>query len=322
MASVPPFDPEWLAAEQMMGGRKTMMPKPVAECRAEFDNIFATLKPMHPPPTDAVKTEDIEYKAGLILRIYTPAGVEGSLPIGLYIHSGGWFAGSIEHEDFLCRNIAEHSRIVLVSPNYRLAPENPYPAGLDDCCAAYEWMHANASHYGADANLKFIMGSSAGGNLTACVALKYASNKELKASGLIIGCLLSCDLTVLPEEYRRRHTPEVYADSPVIGNEINQQARDWYACPDPRDVLYSPLLHPDLKLLPATLIIATEKDSTYQETVWLYEEMANKGVDVELLEWKGMPHFFWIIPMLQKSQEFMNVWNEKLRGLIKGAPKK
>ena len=299
-----------------------MKPAPVADCRAEFDTIFATLKPMLPPPTDAVKTEDIEYKAGQVLRIYKPTGVAGTLPIGLYIHSGGWFSGSIEHEDFLCRNIAERSQIILVSPEYRLAPENPYPTGLDDCCAAYEWMHGNAIKYGGDSTRKFIMGGSAGGNLSACVALKYASDPELNASGAIFACLQSCDVTVLPEEYRKRYTPEVYADSPVIGREIMLQAANWYACPDPRDPLYSPLLNSDIKLLPPTVVIATEKDPTFQETVWLYEEMKKQGVEAELAEWKGMPHFFWIIPMLKKSSEFLDAWNEKLRGLIELSSKK
>ena len=56
-----------------------------------------------------------------------------------------------------------------------------------------------------------------------------------------------------------------------------------------------------------------------RETVWFYEELKEKGVDAELVEWKGMPHFFWIIPILSKSKEFMEVWNAKLRGLIEGA---
>lgn len=321
MVEIPPFDPEWLAAEQMMGGRNTMMPAPVSNCRAEFDTIFATLKPMLPPPSDAVKSEDVEYKPGISLRIYTPNGAARPLPVGLYIHSGGWFAGSIEHEDFLCRNIAEHSQIILVSPEYRLAPENPYPAALDDCCATYEWMHRNATQHGGDSTRKFIMGGSAGGNLSACVALKYASDPALQPSGLITACLQSCDVTVLPEEYRERYTPEIYADSPVIGREIMLHAATWYACPDPKDPLYSPLLHPDIKLLPPTVVIATEKDPTYQETVWMYEEMRKAGVEAELVEWKGLPHFFWIIPMLKKSQDFIGVWNEKLRGLIERSSK-
>lgn len=80
-------------------------------------------------------------------------------------------------------------------------------------------MSKNAASYGADGSKRFIMGGSAGGNLTAAVALKYAQRPDLKASGLIIGCPSTCDRRAFPEEYRRRWTPEKYADAPMIGRE-------------------------------------------------------------------------------------------------------
>lgn len=80
------------------------------------------------------------------------------------------------------------------------------------------------------------------------------------------------------------------------------------------------LLNPDIKLLPPTYVAATEKDPTYQETVWLYEAMQKEGVaGADLVEWTGWPHFFWIIPGLKGSAEFMRVWNEKLKGMIGAA---
>jgi versiconal hemiacetal acetate esterase len=207
----------------MTGGRVTLLPGPVKDVRAQFEGIFAGILPLLPPPTDAVNTEDVQTK-GQRVRIYIPTDVKDPLPVGLYIHSGGWFTGSIEAEDHLCRNIAEKSKIILFSPEYRLAPEHPYPAGLDDCCAAYEWMHDNASKYGGDSKKKFIMGGSAGGNLTACVGLKYTSHSEFRPSGLIIACPQTCDVNAFPEEYKKRFTPEKYADSPMISRGIMLQA--------------------------------------------------------------------------------------------------
>jgi versiconal hemiacetal acetate esterase len=90
----------------------------------------------------------------------------------------------------------------------------------------------------------------------------------------------------------------------------------WYAPPRIDDPLYSPLLHPDIKLLPPIYIAATTKDPTHQDTVFFAEEAKAQGVKVDLVEWVGWPHFFWIIPMLNKSREFMEVWNEKLRGMM------
>lgn len=294
-----------------------MMPAPVSDSRAQFEDIFASIMPFLPPPTGAVKTEDVQIQKGQRVRIYTPTGAEGA--IGLYIHCGGWYSGHLEQEEHLCRNIAEQSKIIIVSPEYRLAPEHPYPAGLDDCCTAYEWMHNNASTYGGDSKKKFIMGGSAGGNLTACVGLKYTSNPELRPAGLIIACAPMCDVNAFPEEYKKRFTPEKYTDSPMIGRGIMLQAVEWYAPARIDDPLYSPLLHPDIKLLPPTYIVATTKDPTHQEMIFFYEELKKQGVEADLVEWVGWPHFFWIIPMLQKSGEFMEVWNEKLKGMIQTA---
>lgn len=209
----------------MMGGRVVIEADSIEKTREKFVGIFAGLAPFIPPPTDAVRSEDVQLTPTQRVRIYTPSGGIKPLPVGLYIHSGGWFTGSIEGEDHLCRTIAEKSNVILFSPDYRLAPENPYPAGLDDVCAAYEFMHAKATEYGGDQKRKLIMGGSAGGNLAACVALKYASNQDLKPAGLVSACLASCDPLALPSEYKSRHTPERYSDAPMIGNSILQQAR-------------------------------------------------------------------------------------------------
>jgi acetyl esterase/lipase len=209
----------------MMGGRVVIEAGPIQQTREKFVGIFAGIAPFIPPPTDAVRAEDVQLTPTQRVRIFTPAGETDALPVGLYIHSGGWFTGSVEGEDFLCRIIAEKSKMILFSPDYRLAPEDPYPAGLEDVCAAYEFMNAKATQYGGDSKRKFIMGGSAGGSLAACVALKYSSSQELRPAGLVSACLASCDPRALPSGYKSRYTPELYSDSPMIGNAIMSQAR-------------------------------------------------------------------------------------------------
>ncbi len=203
-----------------------MPAEPVDQSRARFDAVFQALAPFLPVPTDAVDSIDATVPTSQQrVRIYKPTQAAGKLPVGLYIHSGGWYGGSIDAEDFLCRSVAEHAQIVLYSAEYRLAPENPYPAGLDDVCAAYEFMHQTAAAHGADAAKRFVMGGSAGGNLTAAVALKYATKPDLKPQGLCIFVPATCDPSVLPDEYKARYTPERYADAPTIGNDLVRQAR-------------------------------------------------------------------------------------------------
>ena len=209
-----------------MGGTRIIMPaEPVQQSRGRFAAIFAGLAPFIPPPNDAVRTEDLQISLSQRIRVYTPTGVRDPLPMGLYIHSGGWYSGSIEGEDFLCRAIAEKSKIILFSPEYRLAPEDPYPAGLEDVCAAYEYMNTTAARHGGDPKRKLVMGASAGGNLAACVALKYVSNQDLKPAGLVVACLSSCDPQALPSEYKSKYNPEHYSDAPMIGNDILRRAR-------------------------------------------------------------------------------------------------
>ena len=111
-----------------MGGRMTMPAEPIDQMRERFRGIWAGVKPMLPSPSDAVQTKDVDFALGKIVRIYVPINRGLEIPVGLYIHSGGWCSGDIEQEDFLCREIAEKCGIILYSPEYRLAPEDPYPA--------------------------------------------------------------------------------------------------------------------------------------------------------------------------------------------------
>ena len=99
----------------------------------------------------------------------------------------------------------------------------------------------------------------------------------------------------------------------MADHEVNAE---WYNAPQADDPWYSPLLHPDIRLLPKVYVAACTKDTTHQETVFFYEECIKRGVDADLVEWVGWPHFFWALPMLPKSAQFMNVWCEKVRAMI------
>lgn len=100
----------------------------------------------------------------------------------------------------------------------------------------------------------------------------------------------------------------------MIGNDTVRQAREWYQGRSD-DPLVSPLLHPDIRLLPPVYVAACTKDLTHQETVYFYEECKKQGVNAELGEWLGWPHF-WILPMLPKSVQFMEVWCVTLRKMF------
>lgn len=315
-----PFHPEWLATEAAMGGRQVLPAEPAEISRARFDAIFKQLEPLLPKPTEAVSaTDEIVPATGLRVRIYKPTASigKGALPVGLYIHSGGWYSGSIENEDYLARNVCENSNIILYSPEYRLAPENPYPAGHSDVYAAYQFMQHNATEQGGDPNKKFVMGGSAGGNLTASTLLRFARDPEHRAQGAVILCPGAAHTEILNTVYKDRYHSELYSDAPMVGNAILQQAWEWLAAP-PDDPLASVVLHPDIKYLPPIYIAATTKDPTYPETTFFAEKCQEAGVDVSVVTWTGLPHFFHVIPT-PKSAEFMQIWNDQLKVMIEKA---
>src|SRR5919197_1091394 len=104
------------------------------------------------------------------VRIYTPAG-RAPFPLLVYFHGGGWVIGNLETHDALCRHLANAASAVVVSVDYRLAPEHPFPASGEDAYAATRWVAANAAAIGGDAGRVAVGGDSAGGNLAAVVAL-------------------------------------------------------------------------------------------------------------------------------------------------------
>lgn len=105
------------------------------------------------------------------IRIYEPGTAGDARPLLLYFHGGGWVVGSLETHDDTCRKLAAESGYPVVSVDYRLAPEHPFPAGLEDCYAALEWAREAASKLDADPGRLVVAGDSAGGNLAAAVTL-------------------------------------------------------------------------------------------------------------------------------------------------------
>ena len=140
---------------------------PVATLRAGMGALFT-----HPnPPSVAVTDTSCAGPAGeLPLRIFDPGGV-GARPVVVYFHGGGFLAGDLDSHDGTCRELAVASKAIVVSVDYRLAPEAIFPAAIEDCYAALLWISAQASTFGGDPGQLAVAGDSAGGNLAATVAL-------------------------------------------------------------------------------------------------------------------------------------------------------
>lgn len=126
--------------EQALGGRPVLKGTAL-EMRAQFNGLGAALASQYPAPSAVVQTSEHGI-GGLNLRIYTPVSPskEGVLPISIYAHGGGYVMGNLDSEDPFCRALAENTEMVVVSVDYRLAPEHKAPAQLNDMLNALEWV--------------------------------------------------------------------------------------------------------------------------------------------------------------------------------------
>lgn len=163
-------------------------------------------------PASGVTATDVEIETGSRLHIHRPAAAEGPLPIVINFHGGGWCVGTPEQSAWLASRVAEQVGCLVVSPTYRLAPENPYPAAVEDAWAVVEWVSKHADELGGDAGRVAVMGDSAGGNLAAVTSLmaRDAGGPELRAQVLIYPAV---------EMYERYPSEDANAEAPVLTSE-------------------------------------------------------------------------------------------------------
>ncbi|UWX61863.1 alpha/beta hydrolase [Chryseobacterium oranimense] len=218
------------------------------------------------------------------VRIYRPNGkdIQNSSAI-VYIH-GGWFiAGSFETHDAVARKLANKTGSVVIFVDYRLAPEHPFPAGLNDCIDSVKWIADNAESLGIDAHQIGIIGDSAGGALATGVSTQ-------------IGELLRFQVLIYPAADHQLNTKswETYETGPVLNKEGGIQAWEWYY-PEGRDnpdPLAVPILIKDFRNTPPTLVLIAEHDPLRDEGEELAAHMKEAGISVHTIFYKDMVHGF------------------------------
>lgn len=217
------------------------------------------------------------------VRIYRPKGktVQKSSAI-IYIH-GGWFiAGGYETHDAVVRKIANATEAVVIFVDYRLAPEHPFPAGLNDCLDAVQWIKENAESLGIDQDQIGIIGDSAGGGLSTAVSTQ-------------IGEVFKFQVLIYPavDNQLNTQTWKTYENGPVLNKQGGVDAWNWYLPQEEaNNPLAIPILIKDFKNTPSTLIIIAEHDPLADDAKNLTENMKNAGVSVTTSFYKDMVHGF------------------------------
>ncbi len=224
----------------------------------------------------------------LRVRLYRPRA-EGPVPTVLYFHGGGFVIGDLDTQDdharLLCRDVAA----VVVSVGYRLAPEHPFPAGLQDCLAATRQVAGQVERFGGDPERIAVSGDSAGGNLAAAVALASVTDGPLLAAQLLIypGVDFREDDGLHPS--RVANAEGLFLTAGDMRWFRSQYLPDEAAASDPRASL---LLAPDLAGSPPAVVGVGEYDPLYDEGTAYAEALAAAGVPVVLRSYPGLVHGF------------------------------
>lgn len=267
-----------------MGARPfhTMTP---TDCRVAFDTPMTAMPPST-APIAAVADRRIPGPAGdIALRIYTPEG-RGPLPVLVYFHGGGFVIGSIAGYDILCREVAAATGAVVVSMDYRLAPEHRFPAGPDDCLAVTRWVGAHAASIGGDAARIAVGGDSAGGNFAAVTALRIRDEggPTLCAQWLNYP-VTRCGGDPFPSMYEN-----------ATGYVLEKADMEWFvghyleSPSDGQDPRCSPLLSKNLAGLPPALVVTCEFDPLRDEGDAYAEALRKAGVAVTHARHAGSIH--------------------------------
>jgi acetyl esterase len=266
---------------------------PAAEVRRLVHENSAAAAKAGPPPREVAKVEDrsIPGPAGDIpVRIYWPLGPTGALPLVVYFHGGGFVICDLDSHDGACRALANETGTVVVSVDYRLAPEHRFPAAPEDSYAATEWAADHAGELGADPGRLAVAGDSAGGNLAAVVALMARDRN---------GPRLRHQLLVYPvtdvSPGRDRHPSQT---DNATGYFLTTSGMDWFRdnyLPDGEDGSHpyaSPLVAGDVANLPPAFVVTAEYDPLRDEGEAYGAKLSAAGVPVETVRADGLFHGF------------------------------
>jgi acetyl esterase len=218
------------------------------------------------------------------VRLYQPAGTAKALVV--YVHGGGWCAGSVVLSDPDCRVIAARAQATVVSIDYRLAPEHPFPAGLDDCWEVVDWVARERHQLAPSARRMVTVGSSAGGNLATAVALRA---RREGGPTIDLQVLLS---PALDFSFDYGSCREELGGFWLSTGDMKDLAAA-YMGDRQADALAAPAREQDLRGLPRSLIITAEHDVLRDEAEIFGRRLSDAGVPVTALRFPGMLHGFY-----------------------------
>jgi len=305
-AAEPKPDP---GMKKVLEALKAKNPKPI-------DTITAVEARKQPSPADAAKEvikdqkgkvepiemakieeKQIQGGAGKIpARFYTPKG-KGPFPVIVYYHGGGWVIATNDTYEASARALADKTKAIVVSVEYRKAPENKFPAAHEDAFASYKWVLENAASFNGNQDNIAVAGESAGGNLALNVALRARDESiKLPLHELLIYPVVGTDTTTESYKQNANATP------------LNKKGMEWFitnyiSSPEDKKDMRLSLLTANFKGLNPATIITAEIDPLRTEGKKLAEEMRADGVNVDYKNYDGVTHeFFGMAPVVDAAE--------------------
>ena len=268
-----------------------------------------------PPELKSVGPLSIPSPSGAIpARIYTPTKLRqanGLAPCLVFFHGGGWVIGDLDSHDVVCRKLAHEAELIVISVDYRLAPEHKFPAAVDDAITATKWIAGNAQRLGIDATRLMVGGDSAGGNLAAVVALSARDGNGPAIAGQVL-IYPATDFAMTHPSHREPET------SILLTHTVIKWFRDHYlnSLADGRDWRASPARANTLAGLPPAYVMTAGADPLRDEGNEYAERLKASGVAVTFRTYPGQFHGFFTMGKLLQQANFagsdISVWLKAL----------
>ena len=263
--------------------------KSISEMRSKLHN-YITRWDVKSIPFSNITNMNINTSSNQIpVRIYTP-DKGSSFPIIIYVHGGAWVGGSLDDYGAVCRKISKNTNAIVISVAYRLAPENPFPAGLDDVYNVLLWVHKNSNSINGNSTKICVAGDSAGGNLAAAVC-QMARDKS--------GPHINSEVLIYPATNLYSFNTKSWsyyggAGYSYLTKENYKMFLSYYIpkVEDRKKSYASPLLSNDFSKLPDTLIITAEFDPLRDEGEEYGNKLRNAGVNTIITRYNGVTHGF------------------------------
>ncbi|KAJ5098417.1 hypothetical protein N7532_005418 [Penicillium argentinense] len=302
----PSLSLKWLEIERV-SGQRPQLKGDVLSMRQQY-KVFTDEANSSCTKSSNLSIEDIKITPHLTARVYRPIMSEGSqpLPVGVYFHGGGWCCGDLDAEDPFCQLVAENLPCVIVSVEYRLAPEYKNPTQLEDVLEGWNWAFRNASKLKGDSQRYFVIGQSAGGHLALALVNKLVYlDRQGEVRGIAALVPVAAHPEHIPAEYIDKYRSFIdCANAPVITAPAVIEFFDSVGA-SPQDPDFFVINSATLDRFPATYLAVCDVDPIRDDGLIIHDALNKAGVPTKIKHYVGLPHIYWAFGCPAPSGTFL-----------------